>query len=76
MTAAALNFQAVRASIDNVTAVQVTAAVDDGTGTGTFVRSILFFVDPGNAGLPAVAQIDIRSKVLTNIEIQTPQLNF
>jgi hypothetical protein len=62
--------------IDSVDSVVVTAAVDDGTSTGTFVRSIRIFGEPNGTNGPPVLEVRIKSQTLANIELTTPTLTF
>ena len=75
MTASVLTVYQQLSEIDSVSSVVVTDIVDDGTSTGTWVRSIRFF---GSAvtGSPAVLEVRIKSTTQANLEITTPTLEF
>ena len=54
----------------------MTAPVDDGTGTGTFVRAIRIFGEPNGVNGTAILEIHVKSTTVGNIEIITPNLTF
>ena len=58
--------------IDNVASIVVTASVDDGTGTGTFVRAIRIV---GASGA-VILEVDVKSQTASNIELTTPVLTY
>jgi hypothetical protein len=62
--------------IDNVDSIVMTAPVDDGTGTGTFVRAIRIFGEPGGVNGPPILEVRVKSTTVGNIEIVTPNLTF
>lgn len=62
--------------ISEVTDVVVTDAVDDGTSTGTWIRSIRIFGTPTGDGLPPVFELRVKSTTKSNLDVTTPILNF
>ena len=64
------------ALIENVAGVVITDPVDDGTGTGTFVRAIRVFGQPFGVNGPAIIEVQIKSTTKANIQIVTPTLTF
>jgi hypothetical protein len=62
--------------VDQVISVVVTPIVDDGSGTGTWVRSIRIFGAPNGTSGPAVCEMQIKSTTQANLEIVTPTLTF
>jgi len=62
--------------IDSVDQIVMTAPVDDGTGTGTFVRAIRVFGEPGGVNGPPILEVRVKSTTVGNIEIVTTNLTF
>jgi hypothetical protein len=62
--------------VDQVADVIVSAVLDDGTGTGTFVRAISVFGAPNGTSGPAVFVLQIKSTTAANLDIATPTLTF
>lgn len=62
--------------IDLVNSVIVTDIVDDGTGTGAWVRSIRVFGNPVVEGAPPVFELRIRSATKSKLEITAPTQTF
>ena len=62
--------------VDQVADVVVSQIVDDGTGTGTFVRAISIFGAPNGTSGPPVFQLQIKSTTAANLDISTPTLTF
>jgi len=62
--------------IDLVEDVVVTDIVDDGTGTGAWIRSIRVFGSPVVDGAVPVFELRIRSAVKSKLELTAPTQNF
>ncbi len=75
-TTANLNIMGQVIEIDNLAAVTVSAPIDDGTSTGTFIRAVKFFGGALGVNGAPILEVDIRSQTLTNLEIVTPNLQF
>ncbi len=76
MTQSVLTTLAQLVEIDSVDSIVMTAPVDDGTGTGTFVRAIRIFGEPNGVNGTAILEIHVKSTTVGNIEIITPNLTF
>jgi hypothetical protein len=62
--------------VDQVADVVVSSIVDDGSGTGTYVRAISVFGAPNGTNGPAVFVLQIKSTTAANLDISTPTLTF
>jgi hypothetical protein len=62
--------------IDSVDSIVMTAPVDDGTSTGTFVRAIRVFGEPNGVNGPPILEVRVKSTTVGNIEVVTPNLTF
>ena len=62
--------------VDQVADVVVSQIVDDGSGTGTFVRAISVFGAPNGISGPPVFMLQIKSTTAANLDVTTPVLNF
>jgi len=72
----AVNTFAQLLAVTDVADVVVTDIVDDGTGTGTWVRSIRIFGSPYVAGNTPIVEIKVKSTTKNNLDITTPSLTF
>ena len=64
-------------TVDQVTSIVVsTPPVDDGLGTGTFVRSISIFGAPNGTNGPAVFTLLVKSATSAHLNVITPTLTF
>ena len=62
--------------IDGTVAVNVSTIVDDGSGTGTWVRTINIYGSPGGTNANPILSVQIKSTVQANLEVTTPNLQF
>lgn len=75
MTSTVNNF-AQLLTITDVSDVVITDIVDDGSGSGNWVRSIRVFGSPYASGDTPIVEIKIKSTTKSNLDITTPSLNF
>jgi hypothetical protein len=63
-------------AVDQVGSIIVSPPMDDGLGTGTFVRSIQIFGAPNGTNGPPVFTLLLKSTTSANLDISTPTLTF